>query len=372
MTPSQQTLTVTLTPHSYPIHIVAGGLENVGAYLAEVLAAHTRLIIVTDDTVAKLYLEQVENSLSQAGFRLGESYILPSGEGSKSQAIFADMLESLLAQNLDRKTVLVALGGGVVGDITGFAASVLLRGLRFIQIPTTLLAQVDSSVGGKTGINSTHGKNLIGTFHQPHMVLIDPNVLQSLPHRHKLAGYAEVVKYGLIRDKRFYDWLDENVNNVFESETDILSNAIYQSCRNKAEVVMGDEREQGDRALLNFGHTLAHGLEAACGYNPDILLHGEAVAIGMRFAALLSVRAGFANPDVLPILDNHWKASGLPANTKGLPTLAQDTLMEAMTRDKKAENGQMKFVLLQNIGTAFLSVPLEESHIAMVLKEFLD
>ena len=285
-----QRLSVELGARSYDIVVGSGLLDAAGAYLAPVIRSR-RVVVVTDARVAALHLPRFAASLAAAGIA-HQAIILPPGEATKDFAHFAGLCEDALALGIERATPIVALGGGVVGDLAGFAAASLLRGLDFVQVPTTLLAQVDSSVGGKTAIDTRHGKNLVGAFHQPVLVLADVAVLETLPRRELLAGYGEVVKYGLIRDRGFYEWLEAHAPALIAGDTAARQEAVLRSCAAKAAVVAADERESGERALLNFGHTFAHALETETGYGAA-LLHGEAVALGMRLAFDFSVRLGY-------------------------------------------------------------------------------
>ena len=311
--------------------------------------------MVTDTVVAETYLEPTLGALKEAGFACSHVSV-EAGERSKDLATLGAVLDDILGRGIERSTALVALGGGVVGDLTGFAASVLLRGLPFVQIPTTLLAQVDSGVGGKTGVNSTHGKNLIGTFHQPRLVLADVATLGTLPARELRAGYAEIVKYGLIDDPEFFAWLEENGAALLAGDRDLLRTAVAHSCRAKARIVGADERERGSRALLNLGHTFGHALEAETGYDGS-LLHGEAVAYGIVLAHRLSAALGLCSEDDAARAAAHFRAVGLPSEAGALPAVRWDppALIERMKRDKKVQDGRMTFVLTRGIGRAFLS-----------------
>ena len=293
-----RTQTVSLGERSYPIHVGPGVLRDAGTLLAPVLA-RPRVVVVSNPVVAGLWLAPLRASLSAAGIA-NESILIPDGEKYKAWGTLDDVVTRLLEVKAERSTTLVALGGGVVGDIAGFAAAIYQRGMPFVQVPTTLLAQVDSSVGGKTGINHALGKNMIGAFHQPRAVLIDTDCLRTLPDREFAAGLAEVIKYGAIRDRAFFDWLDAELPRLVARDADALVHAVTESCRIKAEIVAADERETGERALLNFGHTFGHAIEAGVGYGE--WLHGEAVAAGMVMAAKLSERLGsIADADVMPI-----------------------------------------------------------------------
>jgi len=353
LTPSN-VIQVELGERSYEIRVGAGSMSDAGRSLGHVLE-QPRVVVITDSNVAPLYLAEVEDSLGREG--IGCSHIvLPAGEQTKSFNHLRDLADRLLDQSVERATSLVALGGGVIGDITGFAAGILLRGLDYIQIPTTLLAQVDSSVGGKTGINTRHGKNLVGLFHQPRLVLADVRALDTLDPRQRRAGYAEVAKYGLINDLEFFSWLEKNGAGVCGSDHAAQTHAVMTSCKAKAAVVAADERESGQRALLNLGHTFGHALEAETGYS-DALLHGEAVAMGMTMAFDFSVRLGLCPPGEAERLRRHFKAVGMHT---GLPrmsgvTWSADALMDHMSRDKKVRDGRMTFVLARGIGKSFIS-----------------
>lgn len=348
-----QTLTVSLGERSYEIVVGERILGKAGKYILPLIKTK-KVLIVCDESVAKLYLHRLTNALEEAQIR-SRSLLIKPGEGSKSMASFAELMEALLGEKPDRKTTLIALGGGVIGDLTGFAASVLLRGVEFIQIPTTLLSQVDSSVGGKTGINSRFGKNLIGSFHQPRLVLADVATLATLPKRELLSGYAEVVKYGLINDMAFFEWLESHGAGLLGGDTALLTEAILRSCAAKAAIVGADEKEGGVRALLNLGHTFGHALEAETGYG-EALLHGEAVAIGMALALRLSVAMGICAQGELDRVIAHYEAAGLMHSP--LQVRADwdvDALMEHFTRDKKVDDGKLTFILLRGIGKAFIT-----------------
>jgi len=336
--------------------IVAGsGLLPRAAELIQKVRAVKRLVVVTDETVAGLHLQSLHRSLEQAGIA-HQDIVLPAGEGTKDFAHYAKLSEDILSLGIERGTLLVALGGGVVGDLTGFTASTLLRGIDFVQIPTTLLAQVDSSVGGKTGINTPQGKNLVGAFHQPVLVLADIDVLETLPRRDFLAGYAEVVKYGLIRDPGFFAWLEEQGAALVRGDRSARLKAVVESCQAKATVVEADERETGERALLNFGHTFGHALEAEVGYS-DELLHGEAVAIGMILAFDMSVRLGLCKPETAERVRRHFEAVGLPtriATSQGRK-FTTEALISHMYKDKKVKDGKLTFILARGIGEAFIT-----------------
>jgi len=327
--------------------------------------------IISDRTVAKLYLDDLTKGLNSAGIKSNKIIISP-GEISKGFKTLENVLEQIILTQSDRKTPIIALGGGVVGDIAGFAASIVLRGVPFIQIPTTLLAQVDSSVGGKTGINSAHGKNLIGSFHQPRLVLADTKTLNSLSKRELLAGYAEVVKYAVINKPSFFSWLENNYTSVLGLEKEALEYTVSLCCKAKAEIVMLDELETSERALLNLGHTFGHALETEAGYN-GTLLHGEAVAAGLVIAAKLSTKLGLcSNKDYLRI-KSHFDSVGLPTKVKDLPfsKLNKEKLLSHISHDKKAKNGWPNFVLINGIGKASVE-EVDQDFVQKTLSEFIE
>lgn len=341
-----QTLTVGLNERSYPIHIGTGLLAN-----AELLKAHLpkkRVAIVTNTTVAPLYLERLKQTLREIGVQSVE-IILPDGEVYKTAETLNLIYDALLAHRCERSTPLIALGGGVIGDMTGFAAACYLRGVPFIQIPTTLLSQVDSSVGGKTGINHPLGKNMIGAFYQPQLVLADIATLDTLPDKELSAGLAEVIKYGLIRDLPFLEWLEENMEKLLARDTDALQYAVLRSCQNKAEVVAADERESGERALLNLGHTFGHAIESGMGYGN--WLHGEGVAAGTIMAADLSQRLGWISGQDVARIRSLFLRANLPVVA---PDLGVEKYLDYMGHDKKVEGGKLRFVLLRRVGQAEL------------------
>jgi 3-dehydroquinate synthase len=367
-----RTVRVDLAGRSYDIAIGPGLIDRAGE-LARPLLAAPRVTIVSDDTVAPLYGARLTASFGKVGVKTA-MVTVPAGESSKEFAAFGRLMNDLLDGRPDRKTMLVALGGGVVGDLAGFAASVLLRGVDFIQVPTTLLAQVDSSVGGKTGINTRHGKNLVGSFYQPRLVLADTGVLDSLPRRELLAGYAEVAKYGLIDDPEFFLWCEANGAAVLAGDTAARTHAIEHSCLAKARIVAADERETADlRALLNLGHTFGHALEAETGFGPD-LLHGEAVGAGMAMAFDLSARLGLCPAADAARVRRHLAAVGLPVR---LRTIGGDNrrswdalrLIDHMRGDKKAEEGRLAFVLARGIGKAFVSRDVDEAALRGLLDD---
>jgi 3-dehydroquinate synthase len=346
-------LRVELGDRSYDILIGPGLLARAGAEI-EPLMRHRQAVIITDETVACHHLALLRTSLEAKGITQ-HSVVLPAGEATKDLAHFGKLVDDILACGIERGTMLVALGGGVVGDIAGFAAATLLRGIDFVQIPTTLLAQVDSSVGGKTAINTVAGKNLLGAFYQPRLVLADTDTLATLPRRELRAGYAEIVKYGLIRDAAFFEWLERDGDAVCELEPAAARRAILTSCQMKATIVAGDEREEGDRALLNFGHTFGHALEAETGFG-DALLHGEAVALGMVLAFDFAVRLGIATGQEAHRVRRHLAAAGLPTELAavGLSGSVADRLVAHMGKDKKVRDGRITLILPRRIGDAFV------------------
>jgi len=346
-----QRLTVALGPRSYDIVVGRRLLAEAGALIASAVR-QKRVVVVTDEHVAALHLERCRAGLAAAGIA-AETIVLPPGEETKDFAHFAQLCEDVLSLGIERATAIVALGGGVVGDLAGFAAATLLRGLDFVQVPTTLLAQVDSAVGGKTAIDTRHGKNLVGAFHQPVLVLADVDVLETLPRRELLAGYAEVVKYGLIGDRAFFDWLEANGAALLAGDAALRQEAVLRSCAAKASIVVLDERESGKRALLNFGHTFGHALEALTGFG-NSLLHGEAVALGMQLAFDLSARLGFCPNAAAHRVRRHLSALGLPTTLAAIPTATPDALIATMQKDKKVSGGRLTLVLARDIGEAFL------------------
>jgi len=341
------TLEVSLGERSYPIHIGSGLLGR-----ADLLQPHVRgqhAVIVTNETVGPLYAARVEAALGALG-KTVRTVTLPDGEAFKNWETLNLIFDSLLRAGADRKTTLVALGGGVVGDMTGFAAACYMRGVPFVQMPTTLLAQVDSSVGGKTGINHPLGKNMIGAFHQPRAVIADIDALQTLPARELAAGMAEVIKHGAIADAGYFEWIERNIQALNRCDPDLMALAVQRSCEIKASVVAQDEREGGLRAILNFGHTFGHAIEAGLGYGE--WLHGEAVGCGMVMAADLSLRLGFIDVQTRARLRKLVEAAMLPAVA---PELGTDRYIELMKVDKKAEAGSIKFILLKKLGEAFIT-----------------
>jgi 3-dehydroquinate synthase len=344
---------VDLAARPYDIHVGAGVLDRAGELLRPLLA-QPRVVIVSDRHVAERHLGRLTAALDRASI-LHHEIVVPPGEGAKSAEQLVNLIDRLLELRIERRTTLVAFGGGVVGDLAGFAASIVLRGVDFAQVPTTLLSQVDSSVGGKTGINTRHGKNLIGSFHQPRLVVADTDVVKTLPRRELLAGYAEVVKYGVLGDSNFFAWLETHGRAVVGGDPAALRQAVAHSCRMKASIVARDEREDGERALLNLGHTFGHALEAELGYG-DELLHGEAVAIGMTMACDLSVRLGLCPPTHAVRVRAHLKSVGLPTSPKHVGRRWDPArLLDHMSRDKKVRDGRLTFVLVRGIGQAHVS-----------------
>ena len=361
-----RSLTVALGERSYEIVIGEELIPRAGRWVAPMLKTR-RAMIVTDETVAELHLEALERSLESAGISF-EAFVLPAGEATKDFAHLSDLCNRLLLAGIDRGTTLIALGGGVIGDLTGFAAAILLRGLDFIQIPTTLLSQVDSSVGGKTGINAPEGKNLVGAFHQPKLVLADTTALTTLPRRELLAGYAEVVKYGAISDAAFFTWLESHGADLLDGAPELLTRAVEVSCASKAAIVAEDEKEAGARALLNLGHTFGHALEAEVGYGGE-LLHGEAVAIGMVMAFDLSVQLGHCPSEDAARLRRHLAAVGLPTGLEALPGRIWDPrrLLGHMQKDKKVADGRITFILVRGLGEAFITRDVDPAEVTALL-----
>nr|WP_295737394.1 3-dehydroquinate synthase [uncultured Acidocella sp.] len=355
---------VTLSQSSYEVVIGDGLLARAGALITPLLP-QPRCIIVTDQTVADLHLAGLTMSLDEVGIA-HQALIVPPGEASKSFSCWQRLVEDLLAAKIDRRTTIIALGGGVVGDLAGFAAAAVMRGVPFVQIPTTLLSQVDSSVGGKTGINSTHGKNLVGAFYQPLVVLADTGILDTLPVRERRAGYAEIVKTGLIADPAFYEWCEAHAAALLADDKQALAQAIEYAVQFKARVVGDDEREtkpNDGRALLNLGHTFAHAFEAETGYGGE-LLHGEAVSIGLVLASHLSALLGLAPQEDAPRIAQHLAGVGLPTR---IPGLSADRLLAHMKLDKKNRDGKLHFVLTRGIGRAFTSGDVPEDAVRLAL-----
>jgi 3-dehydroquinate synthase len=362
------TVPVHLGDRSYDIIIGSGLLPNAGSLLSKHLT-RKKTTIVTDANVAKLHLQTLQNSLEANGIT-STAIIMAPGEATKSYVGLAEVCDKLLGAGIERKDQVIALGGGVIGDLAGFAAAILRRGVNFIQIPTSLLAQVDSSVGGKTGINSPYGKNLVGAFHQPSHVLIDLDLLKTLPQRQRAAGYAEVVKYGLLGDAPFYSWLDQNVESVIACAQGAVDHAVRVSCETKSRIVAEDETETGVRALLNLGHTFGHALEASTGYS-DILLHGEAVAIGMVQAFRFSEMQGLCTAGTADRVAKHLVRAGLPTHISSINAElpAADKLVDIMRQDKKASGGKLTFILTHGIGDAFIATDVDPAAVTSFLEK---
>ncbi len=364
------TVPVSLGDRSYDVRIGSGLLQAAAGHIQPLLK-RPFVLIVTDATVAALHLEPLTRALNDADIKT-LPIVLPAGEATKSFAHLEDLLSQLIDAGVERTDMIIALGGGVIGDLAGFAAAILRRGVDFIQIPTTLLAQVDSSVGGKTAIDMAQGKNLVGAFHQPRLVLADIDVLATLDKRELRAGYAEVVKYGLIDDPEFFAWLETNGAQLLDGDTDTRIQAVRRSIAAKARVVAADEREGGQRALLNLGHTFGHALETAAGYSGD-LLHGEAVAAGMGIAFDVSVHLGFCPADDAERAKAHLRASGLPAGITDLEKSNRlkvpdaDDLIRLMGQDKKVSGGKITFIMARGIGQSFIASDIDMEKVAQVL-----
>lgn len=361
---------VELEERSYDI-LIGGQLMARAGELLQPFLKQARVFVLSDETVWALHGDSLTAGLKAANVSVHEK-VLPAGEGTKNWALLGETLDWLLQTGAGRDDVLIAFGGGVIGDLTGLAASLLKRGMQFVQVPTTLLAQVDSSVGGKTAVNTTHGKNLVGAFYQPRLVLADTDVLATLPERERRAGYAEIIKYGLINDRRFFDWLTEHGDKVLALETTAIAEAVAVSCQSKADIVAQDEREGGVRALLNLGHTFGHALEAENGYRAN-LLHGEAVGTGMVLALRYSARLG-----LMSVQDAERGAaviakSGLTAEISSLPggPYQAEALVTAMQQDKKARAGRVPLILAKGLGEAFIYPDADLSDVRAFLTEEL-
>jgi len=366
-----ETVRVNLPNREYDIIIGDGVLHSAGERIAA-MGGRKHIAIVTDETVAGHHLDSLQTSHANSGLT-SDVLSLPAGEKTKGWVHLEQSVEWLLEQKVERGDVVVAFGGGVIGDLVGFAAAILRRGVRFVQIPTTLLAQVDSSVGGKTAINSASGKNLIGAFHQPSLVLADMALLSTLSQRDFLAGYGEVVKYGLLGDADFFEWLETNADAIANRDMDALIYAVKRSCEMKADIVERDETEQGDRALLNLGHTFCHALEAATGYS-NRLLHGEGVAVGCGLAFELSARLGLCSQEDPSRVRAHLKAMGMKVDLSdiegGLP--GAEALLDLMGQDKKVVAGTLRFILARAIGNAFITSDVPRDAVLSVLSDALD
>jgi len=363
-------VSVNLPGREYDIHIGPGLLADAGILIAPLLS-QPRVRVITDETVSALHLETLRAGLQTAGITM-EALALTPGEGTKNWENLTKCVEWLLDQKVERRDVVVAFGGGVIGDLVGFAAAILRRGVRFVQIPTSLLAQVDSSVGGKTGINTRHGKNLVGAFHQPSLVIADVDVLGTLTSRDFLAGCGEVVKYGLLGDAAFFEWLEENGPAMAAGDVAARVYAVRRSVEMKAEIVVRDETEQGDRALLNLGHTFCHALEAATGYS-DRLLHGEGVAIGCALALEVSSKMGLCSQEDPSRLRAFLKNMAMKTDLSDIDGVLPDAeaLVDSMGQDKKVLDGQLRFILTRGIGTAFVTSDVSRELIVDVLDKAL-
>lgn len=339
-----QTLSVNLGDRSYPIHVGAGHLDRLGEFLTEA-GLGGKVAVISNPTVAQLFLDPVHESLIGAGFEV-TPVLLPDGEEHKNLASLTAIYDRLISERFERRSSVVALGGGVIGDLAGFAAATYLRGVPYVQVPTTLLAQVDSSVGGKTAVNHKDGKNLIGAFYQPKLVLIDVAVLRTLPRRELVAGLAEVIKYGIIEDPALFHLLEQNIEKLLERDRELLTRVIVTSCAIKARVVEADEREDDYRAVLNFGHTIGHALEAATGYKQ--FLHGEAIGVGMVKAAALSAQHGFCDQRSYDRVVQLIRKAGLPTEIPS--NVSMQSLIQGMEVDKKAAAGKIKFIMCEGLG----------------------
>ncbi len=359
---------IDLSDRSYDITIGSDLLSSFCNFLPFDITGK-KAFIITDNNVEP-YARNVQKTLIENGALFSEVLVFPHGEKTKSYDNLIKAHEWMLENNIHRNSVIFAVGGGVIGDLSGFAASTILRGVPYVQVPTTMLSQVDSSVGGKTGINTKYGKNLAGSFYQPQAVIADIGTLKTLPKRELLAGYAEVVKYGLIADLEFFDWLVENGQNVLNLDVDAVSHAIEVSCRSKAAVVQADEREGGIRALLNLGHTFGHALEAAAGYDGS-LLHGEGVSIGTVMAFDLSVKMGLCAQKDASKVCAYFKSIGLPVHA-GSINASVDDLIATMRRDKKAVDNKMMFILARSIGDAFITQGVDETMVRDILSKSLE
>ncbi len=368
MTP--RIVNVPLVGREYDVVIGPGLLETAGARI-DPLLTRKRVAILTDETVAGFHLKSLQDSLDTAGIT-HSALALPAGEATKGWPQFSRAVEWILSERIERGDMIIALGGGVIGDLGGFAASVVRRGVRFVQIPTSLLAQVDSSVGGKTGINTPQGKNLVGAFYQPSLVLADTAILSTLTERDFLAGYGEVVKYGLLGDAAFFDWLEQNGPRAAAGDMDARVYAVERSVQMKADIVLRDEKEHGDRALLNLGHTFCHALENATGYS-DRLLHGEGVAIGCALAFELSSRLGLCSQEDPSRVRAHLKAMGMKTDMADIPgeLPSAEVLLDLMGQDKKVVDGTLRFILARGIGDAFVTSDVPKDAVLGLLRDNL-
>ena len=365
-----KSINIKLTSNSYNI-IISDGLINKVAEFHLNLFSYRPAIIISDDKTAPLYINKLKQSFSREGIS-NRDIIIPHGEKQKNFVTLIEITNNLLSNNVSRDTVLYALGGGVIGDLTGFTASITLRGLDFVQIPTTLLSQVDSSIGGKTGINTQHGKNLVGTFYQPKLVLIDTSTLNTLPNSEMLSGYAEVVKYALIKDPTFFQWLEKYGSKVIQCEEKYLAETIYKCCTIKSNIVRQDEKEKNIRAILNFGHTFGHAFEAESSYSSK-LRHGEAVSVGMILACKLSKELGHLKTNIIPRIKEHFTQIGLPISPKDISENKNDwdilKLISRMKNDKKVINNIIQFILIKDIGKVFLSQEVKIKTVKKVIME---
>ena len=359
---------VPLNDRAYSIEIGQDLLSRTSDYILPLLKRQ-KVVIVTDTNVSNFHLKALENSFSAAAIDYS-SLTLPPGETTKSWTFLQKTIDFLLKEKIERADVIIALGGGVIGDLVGFAAAILRRGVRFVQVPTSLLAQVDSSVGGKTGINTSNGKNLVGAFHQPSLVLADVDVLNTLQQRDFMSGYGEIVKYGLLGNAKFFTWLEKNGPAIFAGDTAVRIEAIRMSCQIKVDIVVRDETEQGDRALLNLGHTFGHALEAATGYSNQ-LLHGEGVAIGCVLAFELSARLGFCSQESPSRVRSHLRKMGMKTDISeingSLPE--SEALLLLMAQDKKVVDGKLNFILAKDIGRSFVTPDVDRSIVLSVLND---
>lgn len=356
---------VELNNNSYDILVGSGAISALDGFLGN---KYSKIFIISDEEVAKIHLATLKNELKD---HITEDLIIKSGESSKSFDNFQEVCEKILSKNVDRKSLIIALGGGVVGDLAGFVASVILRGIDFIQVPTTLLSAVDSSVGGKTAINSNSGKNLIGSFYQPKLVLCDLNFLKTLPKRQIIAGYAEILKYGLIEDQDFFEFLEKNYQKLLDLDEEVLMYSILKSCEVKAKIVSMDEKEKGLRALLNFGHTFAHSLEKEVGYDGR-LNHGEAVGIGMSMASRMSKNLGFLPSQDFERIQAHIQDCGLDIDLKSIKNdWDLNRLVDNLYKDKKSFAGKLNFVLIDRVGRAFVEKDVDEQEFVKVVRGFV-
>ena len=366
-----QKVKVGLEKHSYDILIGHGLIKNSGQIIAPLLSKN-RVVVITDQNVAPLHLRSFESSMKSAGISVS-SLVLPGGESTKSWKYLIRVVEWILEQKVERNDLVVALGGGVIGDLVGFAAATVRRGVQFAQIPTSLLAQVDSSIGGKTGINVSFGKNLVGAFHQPAIVIADTEALDTLPHRDFLSGYGEVAKYGLLGDEKFFRWLEENAASLIDGDVELRMEAIKRSCQIKAKIVENDEREYGERALLNLGHTFCHALEAVTNFS-DILLHGEGVSIGCNLAFEVSSRLGLCPQEVPSRVREHYHSINVATDISQINGFVGNAgqIYDLMAQDKKVVNGVIRFILASDIGKAMVHENIDKALILEVLQQSLE